>query len=112
VRSWFDADANQHTVLELEHLGVNLSRLDSEYVAPDTTTSAGGKTFVLTGTLPNLTRSEAAERIRRAGGRVVGSVSRSTDYVVVGDSPGSKATKAEEMGITTIDESELLDLLA
>jgi DNA ligase (NAD+) len=70
-----------------------------------------GKTFVLTGTLPDLTREEATERITSAGGRVTGSVSKKTDYVVAGDSPGSKLTKAERLGVAVIDEAGLLDLL-
>ena len=57
-----------------------------------------GKTFVLTGTLPNLSRSEASALIKRAGGKVTGSVSKKTDYVVAGESPGSKLAKAEELG--------------
>ncbi|HYX78217.1 MAG TPA: NAD-dependent DNA ligase LigA [Solirubrobacterales bacterium] len=71
-----------------------------------------GKTFVLTGTLPSLTRQEATAMIRRAGGKVTGSVSKSTDYVVAGDSPGSKLAKAEELGTTVLDEEELRALLA
>jgi DNA ligase (NAD+) len=70
-----------------------------------------GKTFVLTGTLPDLTREDATERITRAGGRVTGSVSKKTDYVVAGDSPGSKLTKAERLGVAVIDEAGLLELL-
>jgi DNA ligase (NAD+) len=69
------------------------------------------KTFVLTGTLPNLTREEATQMIRRAGGKVTGSVSKSTDYVVAGDSPGSKLAKAEELGTTVLDEAGLRKLL-
>ncbi len=70
-----------------------------------------GKTFVLTGTLPNLTREEATSVIRKAGGKVTGSVSSSTDYVVAGESPGSKLAKAEEVGTTVLDEAGLRKLL-
>jgi DNA ligase (NAD+) len=71
-----------------------------------------GKTLVLTGTLPNLTREEATERIEAAGGKVTGSVSKKTDYVVAGADPGSKLTKAQEIGTTVLDEDGLLSLLA
>jgi DNA ligase (NAD+) len=70
-----------------------------------------GKTFVLTGTLPALTREQATERIVGAGGKVTGSVSKKTDYVVAGDSPGSKLEKAERLGVTVVDEAGLLVLL-
>jgi DNA ligase (NAD+) len=77
-------------------------------------TAAGalaGKTLVLTGTLPNLTRDQAKERIESAGGKVAGSVSKKTDYVVAGTDPGSKFTAAQELGITILDEAGLLALL-
>jgi DNA ligase (NAD+) len=70
-----------------------------------------GRTFVLTGTLPNLTREEATAMIRRAGGKVTGSISQKTDYVVAGDSPGSKLAKAEELGTEVLDEAGLRELL-
>jgi DNA ligase (NAD+) len=70
-----------------------------------------GKTFVLTGTLPNLTREEATGQIKRAGGKVTGSVSRKTDYVVAGDDPGSKLATAEELGTEILDEAGLRALL-
>jgi DNA ligase (NAD+) len=69
-----------------------------------------GKTFVLTGTLPELTRDEATPMIKRAGGKVTGSVSRKTDYVAAGDSPGSKFEKAEELGTEILDEQGLREL--
>jgi DNA ligase (NAD+) len=69
------------------------------------------KTFVLTGTLPDLTREQATERIVAAGGKVTGSVSKKTSYVVAGDSPGSKLEKAERLGVAVIDEAGLLELL-
>ncbi len=70
-----------------------------------------GKTFVLTGTLPDLTREEASSLIKRAGGKVTGSVSKKTDYVVAGDSPGSKLAKAEELGVDVVDEEGLRKLV-
>jgi DNA ligase (NAD+) len=71
-----------------------------------------GKTFVITGTLPDLTREEATERIEAAGGKVTGSVSKKTDYVVAGEDPGaSKFNKAQDLGTTILDEEGLLQLL-
>ena len=70
-----------------------------------------GLSFVLTGTLPTMSRDEASELIKRAGGKVVGSVSKKTDYVVAGEAAGSKLTKAQSLGIKIISEEELLQLL-
>jgi DNA ligase (NAD+) len=70
-----------------------------------------GRTLVLTGTLPDLTREAATERILAAGGRVTGSVSKKTDYVVAGESAGSKLEKAERLGVPVLDEAALLELL-
>ena len=70
-----------------------------------------GKTVVLTGTLPTLTRPEATQRIEAAGGKVTGSVSKKTAYVVAGEDPGTKMTKAQELGIEILDEDGLVALL-
>jgi DNA ligase (NAD+) len=70
-----------------------------------------GRTFVLTGTLPELTREQATERIQAAGGRVTSSVSKKTSYVVAGDSAGSKLAKAERLGVPVLDEAALLELI-
>jgi DNA ligase (NAD+) len=70
-----------------------------------------GKTFVLTGTLPSMTREEAAEKIEALGGHVTGSVSKKTDYVLAGADPGSKFDKATELGVKIIDEAEFRKML-
>ncbi len=71
-----------------------------------------GLTFVLTGTLPTLSRDEASEMIKEMGGKVSGSVSKKTSYVVAGDAAGSKLTKARELGVTVIDEDELMRMIS
>jgi DNA ligase (NAD+) len=71
-----------------------------------------GLTFVLTGTLPDLTREQATAMIQAAGGKVTGSVSKKTSYVVAGDSAGTKLTKAESLGVPVLDEAGLKQLLA
>jgi DNA ligase (NAD+) len=92
---------------ELRELGL---RLREEGPAPSQGPLAG-KTLVLTGTLPELSREAATERIVTAGGRVTGSVSKKTDYVIAGDSAGSKLEKAQRLGVSVLDEAGLLALL-
>jgi DNA ligase (NAD+) len=97
----------QALIAELRAVGL---RFESEGARPGEGPLAG-KTFVLTGTLPDLTREQATERITGAGGRVTSSVSKKTDYVVAGESPGSKLEKAERLGVSVLDEAGLLGLL-
>jgi DNA ligase (NAD+) len=112
VAQWFALPANQTLIERLKQAGLQLATPDTEQ--PATLGDDGslvGKTFVLTGTLPTLTRSEATEKIEAAGGKVTNSVSKVTDYVVAGEKAGSKLEKAEKLGITVLSEMELLRLL-
>ncbi|MGA7306664.1 MAG: NAD-dependent DNA ligase LigA [Rhodothermales bacterium] len=111
IASWFDVEANQNLVSALQGLGVNTNRLPEEAPPDDEDAPLAGKTFVLTGALPNYSRTEATELIRMAGGSVTGSVSKATDFLVAGDAPGSKKDRAEQLGIPVIDETALLRLL-
>jgi len=95
---------------KLKEKGLRLEADESERRA--TGGPLEGKTVVLTGTLPELTREEAAALVKAAGGKVTNSVSKKTDYVVAGESPGSKLAKAESLGIAVLDEAGLLALLA
>jgi DNA ligase (NAD+) len=107
VRKFFDDPANQGVVRKLDAAGVDLT----ERAALAGPGPLEGKSFVLTGTLPTLTRDTARDLVLRAGGRVVGSVSRKTDYVVVGDAPGSKADDAQRLGVAVLDEAAFLALV-
>ena len=78
---------------------------------PPSEGALAGKTLVLTGSLPDLSREEATQRIMAAGGRVTGSVSKKTDFVVAGESPGSKLEKAERLQVAVLDEAGLRELL-
>ena len=103
----FFADSSTLELIErLKALGVN-----TEATAEERAETLNGLTFVLTGTLPTMTRDEASALIKQAGGKVSGSVSKKTSYVVAGEEAGSKLTKANELGVTVLDEDGLLKLL-
>lgn len=106
IRRFFAEQHNRDVIDQLKAQGVHPV---AEAVPQDTTLA--GKTFVLTGTLPNWTREEASMRIQAAGGKVSGSVSKKTAYLVAGEDAGSKLTKAQELGVTVLDEDALKALL-
>ena len=110
IADFFVEGHNREVISALKNAGVHWPES-----LPQSSPSAGslaGKTCVLTGTLPNMSREEAKAGIEAAGGRVAGSVSKKTDFVVAGADPGSKLTKAQELGVTILDEAALLALLS
>jgi DNA ligase (NAD+) len=111
VYDWFRNPANQHLISELQRLGFNLSQAESGESPPPHVHPLAGKTLVLTGTLPNLKRQQAQALIEQVGGKVTGSVSKKTDYVVAGEAAGSKLEKAEKLKIPLLSEAELLVML-
>jgi len=106
VREFFGNERNLALVERLREFGLTFT---AEKKVRGTVLE--GLTFVLTGTLPTLTREEAKERIERAGGKVSGSVSKKTSYVVAGEEAGSKLEKAEQLGVKVLDEAGLLGML-
>jgi len=109
VYDWFQTPANQDLIARLKTAGLQF------YAEPksqnSTLTSFLGKTFVITGTLPTLKRDEAKALIQQAGGKVTDSISKKTDYLVVGEDAGSKLEKAQALGITQLSEAELQEWL-
>lgn len=111
IHQWFQTPANQALIQRLKTAGIQLESTVSGQ--PSTTNPAlAGKTFVITGTLPTLKRDEAKALIQNAGGKVTESVSKKTDYLVVGEDAGSKLEKAQALGVAQLSEAELLALLA
>jgi DNA ligase (NAD+) len=110
LRSFFDQPHNVEVVEQLRAAGVTWE--ESDGTEDRTPRPLTGKTFVLTGTLPTMSRDAAKELIEAAGGKVAGSVSKKTHYVVAGEEAGSKLDKARELQITVLDEAGLLGLLA
>lgn len=108
IAQFFSESANRQVVCELKQLGVSWEDQSS---APGARLPLAGRAFVLTGTLASLTREQARENIEAAGGRVSGSVSAKTDYVVVGADPGSKYDKALKLNVPILDEDAFIALL-
>jgi DNA ligase (NAD+) len=108
IRAQLDHERMRTLIEDLREVGLRFH----EEGPPPSQGPLAGKTIVLTGTLPQLSREDATQRILVAGGRVTGSVSAKTDYLLAGDSPGSKLEKAERLGVAVLDEAGLLRLLA
>lgn len=107
IFDWFNDEHNLKILEDLNQVGINIeSNQVIKKIGP-----LSGKKIVVTGTLSALSRDEVKSRIRQAGGDWVSSVSKNTDYVVVGENPGSKATKAKELGVKILSEKALLDIL-
>ena len=107
IVDFFSHSAARELVERLASLGVNMQAREREQAG----SLLEGKTFVLTGTLPTLSRKEASDIIQRNGGKVTGSVSKKTSYVLAGEDPGSKLEKAESLGIPVLSEDELMAML-
>jgi DNA ligase (NAD+) len=108
IRTFFDQPHNREVVEQLRACGVTWTEGEPAERAPQ---PLAGLTLVITGTLPTLGRDEAKDKVEAAGGKVAGSVSKKTDYVVAGTEAGSKLTKALELGVKVIDENQLMELL-
>lgn len=106
VRAYFDLAGTAHLISRLKEAGVNMT---AQSTAQDL--RLAGKTFVLTGTLPTLTRQEATELVERYGGKTSSSVSKKTGYVIAGEDAGSKLTKAQQLNVPILSEEEFLKLL-
>ncbi|MFN2221698.1 MAG: BRCT domain-containing protein, partial [Candidatus Promineifilaceae bacterium] len=106
---WFGRERNQVILEKLRQGGLNFEAVKPEGEAA---TSLAGLTFVITGTLPTLSRDEARALIEANGGRVTGSVSKNTDYLLAGEKAGSKLAKAEALGVPVVDEAALGKLIA
>jgi DNA ligase (NAD+) len=111
VYQWFQIDANQTLIKRLQVAGLQFANTEEISDVDNANLKLAGKTFVITGTLPTLKRDEAKALIQKAGGKVTDSVSKKTDYLVVGEDAGSKLKKAQALGVAQLTEAQLLELL-
>ncbi len=106
ISTFFTQEDNIASIKRILNSGIRI-----KFQTAEKATTLAGKVFVLTGTLAGMTRRDAREKIEALGGKVSGSVSRNTDFVVAGESPGSKLTKAQDLGVEVLDEAALLEML-
>ncbi len=112
VYQWFRIDANKSLISRLQTYGLQFATTEEGLKVDNANRKLVGSTFVITGTLPTLKRDEVKALIQKAGGKVTNSISKKTDYLVVGEDAGSKLAKAKELGINQVSEAQLLELLA
>ena len=109
ILNWFSNEQNQQILADLKALGVWPTQNNQPLQASHQ--PLAGKVFVITGTLPSLSREDATKLIEANGGKVTGSVSSKTDYLLLGEDPGSKLAKAQQLGIPSLTEAELMELI-
>ncbi|MDX2197380.1 MAG: NAD-dependent DNA ligase LigA [Phycisphaerae bacterium] len=109
LRSWLDSDIGRRTIADLREAGVNLTQPRRTVEGPQV---LAGKTLVVTGTLEKFSRKQIEDEIKKHGGKVSGSVSKKTDYLVAGADAGSKLEKAKTLGVTVLSEAEFVTLIA
>ncbi|BDA66956.1 DNA ligase, NAD-dependent [Calothrix sp. PCC 7716] len=112
IYQWFRIPSNQTLIERLKTAGLQLETNEAPVDSSNKNQNFVDKIFVITGTLPTLKRDEAKSLIQKAGGKVTDSVSKKTDYLVVGEEAGSKLAKAESLGVKTLSEAQLLEMLA
>ena len=110
IRHFFMDDANRAVIAALQAAGIHWPVVEAPVIAADS--PLAGKTVVITGTLPTMSRDEAAAHVARLGGKTASAVSKKTDYLLAGDKAGSKLEKAQALGVAIIDEAQLLAWLA
>ena len=111
IARWFAEPRNRQLIERLKQAGVNTTVKHQTTAGATASRNLEGKQFVITGTLPSLSRNDAKRLIESHGGRVTSSVTKKTDYLVAGDDPGSKLDRARELSVPVLDEKELLALI-
>ena len=108
IRAWFDDTDNQIMLSQLKEAGLSM---EAEIVNSEEKQTLTNKTFVITGKFESMTRDQASELIEQYGGKVSSSISAKTDYLVAGESAGSKLDKAQKLGVNIISDQELTQLI-
>ena len=111
IVNFFNQEHNLEVIEQLLSAGIEVQKINMTMPDADSISELFGKTIVITGSLPGMSRDEAKDKLLAVGAKVTGSVSAKTDYLLAGDKAGSKLSKAEKLGVQVIDESTMLALL-